>query len=310
MVDTFYLAPAKSVKSASGVWYKNLQVLGTGGNAVTFLACATSGNFKGVLFAIKVFRKLSSQVRKDAFLREIDFLKSTTHPSIMRVYDAGIFQRRSRSGNEEFPFVAAEYLPQTLADVMRTNSVRLPERISYALQLLSALSYLANCSPAVIHRDIKPQNIFVKGGSCVLGDFGLMKLMDQDEDADRAVLKESELPGMPFFYRTPDLVRYARKEAGITPKSDVFQLGLVLAELFSGRNPVKRPTDLYDDVELEPIAHIGGELGSGIAALIRRMLVDDPNRRESAAALMDGWHGTFDDAAARAYQLEGRIFQF
>jgi hypothetical protein len=70
----------------------------------------------------------------------------------------------------------------------------------------------------------------------VLGDFGLMKLMDGQGEEDRDVFKESVGLGMPFFYRTPDLISYAKNEADISPKSDVFQLGLVLTELFTSRN--------------------------------------------------------------------------
>lgn len=308
MNDFFRLDVGQSIKAESDVWYKSIQVLGHGGNASTFLALATSGPHKGVLFAIKVFRKISHQLRKEAFLQEVRYLESANHPSIMKVYDAGLFVRRGHDGNSEFPFVAAEYLPKTLSDVIRGDTSTMPERISYALQLLSALSYLAGSHPAVIHRDIKPQNIFVKGGSCVLGDFGLMKFVDMDDEADREILKESELPGMPFYYRTPDLISYAKKESGITPKSDVFQLGLVIAELFTGRNPEKRPAGILDAIELEPIGNIPGTLGSGVAALLRRMLVIDPNARESAAQLMDGWQGVMSEAVEKSHALEGRVF--
>ena len=135
-----------------------------------------------------------------------------------------------------------------------------------------------------------------------------MKFVTMDDDVDRDILKESELPGMPFYYRTPDLIRYARKETGITPKSDVFQLGLVLAELFTGWNPARKPAKILDDLELDAIGHIGGTLGGGIAALLRRMLVTDPETRQSASELMDGWQGVMAEAVERAQALEGRVF--
>ena len=76
MSDFFQLAIGQSVKAESGTWYKNVQVLGHGGNASTFLALATSGPHKGVLFAIKVFRKISSKARREAFLQAV---ASATH---------------------------------------------------------------------------------------------------------------------------------------------------------------------------------------------------------------------------------------
>lgn len=296
------------MKSETGAWYRNVQTLGHGGNATTFLALATSGETEGVLFAIKVFRKISQPIRKRAFLEEIQFLRGAVHPSIMRVHDAGIFIRMSAAEPLEYPFVAAEYLPKTLSVVIRENTASLAEKLSYALQLLSALAYLETRPRPVIHRDIKPQNIFVKGGSCVLGDFGLMKFLDAPDDEDREILKESELPGMPFYYRTPDLIRYARKEVGITSRSDIFQLGLVLAELFTGRNPAPRPAHILDDMELESINHIGGSMGAGIASLIKRMLVFDPATRPGPVELLRGWEGVFHAAVERSHDLEGRVF--
>jgi len=308
LTDFFSLDVGQSIRSETDTWYQNVQTLGHGGNAITFLALATSGEAKGVLFAIKVFRKISHPERRAAFLEEVDFLRSSDHPCVMRVHDAGIFVRNSPPGEQEYPFVAAEYLPKTLAVVIRENSSSIAERVSFSLQLLSGLAYLSSRPRPVIHRDIKPQNIFVKGGSCVLGDLGLMKFLDVDDDEDREILKESELPGMPFYYRTPDLIGYARKECGITTKSDVFQLGLVLSELFTGWNPAKRPGDILDGMELNPIGHIGGNLGGGIAALLHRMLVLNVPDREDAAQLMDGWRGVFEEIVNRSHELEGRVF--
>lgn len=308
MSDYFSLDVGKSIHSENDVWYKNIQTLGQGGNAITYLALATSGDARGVLFAIKVFRKLSQPARRDAFLEEVNFLRTADHPSVMRIYDAGIFTRHAGADTFEYPFVAAEYLPKTLAVVIRENTSTIAEKVSYALQLLSALRYLASQDRPVIHRDIKPQNIFVKGGSCVLGDFGLMKFLDGDDVIDRDILKESELPGMPFYYRTPDLIDYARAQTGITMKSDVFQLGLVLAELFTGWNPAKRPDNILDDLELDPIRHIGGNSGGGIAALLRRMLEIDPDDRVSAEEVMGGWQGVLDNIVSKSHELEGRVF--
>lgn len=75
----------------------------------------------------------------------------------------------------------------------------------------------------------------------MLGDFGLLKRGKEiDDDSSENIFKRSVGPGMPFCYRTPDQVSYARNEAELTVASDIFQLGLVAAELFTGRNPEKR----------------------------------------------------------------------
>jgi serine/threonine protein kinase len=263
----------------------------------------TSGENKGVFFALKIFRKLSQPARRERFLKEVEFLFSCDHPALMQVTDSGVFN----SANGAFPFVVAEYLPQRLFEVIRADEATTAQKLSYVLQLLSALAYLASLNPKVIHRDIKPQNVFVKGRSCVLGDFGLMKLADGNVEPDREIFKESVGPGMPFFYRTPDLIAYAKGEADITPKSDVFQLGLVIAELFTGRNPAKRPQNHLEPLELEPIAPIPGGLANQIETLIKRMLTLDSVARPDASALLDPWQGVFQAAAERAQALEGKV---
>lgn len=307
MPDNFYLPFAKSIQSDTGDWYKNVQYLGSGGNAITYLVVATSGVNKGVPFAAKIFRNLSQQDRRDRFLEEINILEDLEHPAIMRTFDAGLFTIHFDDSTDEHPFVIAEYLPQTLATAIRARSLSMAQRASFALQLISALKYLNAHDPKIIHRDIKPQNIFIKGDSCVLGDFGLMKLVDGNTEVDRDIFKLSIGPGMPFYYRTPDLVRYARSESDISIKTDVFQLGLVLTELFTGKNPCVVPDNILDDVELHPIGHIPGTSGAGIASLLKRMLVFDPANREPIDDFLDPFLGVFQDIATRANDLDGHV---
>src|SRR5258708_5582393 len=126
MADSFYLDVGQSIQAESQVWYKNLQVLGVGGNAVTFLAGATARPHRGVPFAIKVFRKLSKPERRESFLTEIRFLQKCEHPSIMRVFDDGVFYKRH-------PFLVAEYLPSTLSMVSKAEDTSVIVKISFAL---------------------------------------------------------------------------------------------------------------------------------------------------------------------------------
>src|SRR5882762_3274401 len=140
MADYIHIEIGQGVKSKTWNWYKCIQHLGTGGNAVTYLVLCTSGQNKGVLFALKVFRKLSQPARRDRFLKEIQFLFACNHPALMRVVDSGLFN----TADGEFPFVVAEYLPQRLFEVIRADDATTAQKLSYVLQLLSALSYLAS----------------------------------------------------------------------------------------------------------------------------------------------------------------------
>lgn len=306
--EHFELDRWQSIQGSSGRWYKWVQTLGAGGNGIAFLALCTTPPLKGDLVAIKVFRRWSKPERRGAFLAEVEFLQTCQHPAILRIFDRGDY-KLGRTAAEAAPFVVAEYLPQTLRTAMRANRVRLVDKVSYSMQLVSALTYLATLDPPAVHRDIKPENIFLKGGSCVLGDLGLMKRLTASNAADdRELVKTSIGAGMPFYYRTPDLVAYLKDGVPLTTKTDVFQLGLVLAELFTGRNPLKAPEDFVDPIALEPLGRIGSKFARRITGQLKRMLDLDPAKRPAAFELSDGWEGIFRDVVDSTIDVEGRAF--
>ena len=308
MSDHIEFAVGQGIQIDPNTWYKSIQLLGTGGNSDTYLVYASEGHHRGLLFALKIFRRLSAQDRRERFLQEIEFLKGCKHPAIMPVHNSGTYTVKHAKGNDRFPFVVADFLPNTLFEIMRSRRASMVEKLCYSLNLLAALRHLSASKPQVIHRDIKPRNIFVKGKSCLLGDFGLMKVLDGSDELDRDIFKESAIPGMPYNYRTPDLVSYAKGDAGLTTKSDVFQLGLVLAQLFSGKNPASPSSDPLAPFEMSTIGRIPGDLGAGIYTLIKRMLTVDPSQRPDAESLMSPWQGILEEAVAISHRLEGKVF--
>ncbi len=286
------LAVGQQVLSSSKVLYETVWTIGSGGNSKTFLVVATNGARKGVPFAMKVFTRQADPERHQGFLKEVEFLKTCDHPSIMRLFDDGLALDRH-------PFLVAEYLPRTLKDVIVGGSATITEKLSYTVQLLSGLDFLANLRPAAIHRDIKPTNIFLKGHSSVLGDFGLVKRVGATSNDDRNEIKQSGGAGMPTRYRTPDLVEYLNTGRPPTTKSDVFQLGLVAAELFTGKNP-QQPGAFSAPVKLNPLAVIDSPLKRPIADLIGRMLEINHEKRDGPSRLIAAWHGLFMTSVRRA----------
>jgi len=269
-----------------------------------------TGELQGLLFALKLFVRVADSTRLGRFVREVEFLKKCEHPAIMRVYDDGEIVETGHT-EVKYPFVIADYLPRTLFDALR-GGLTMMEKVSFVLQLLSATAYLDRQNPEIVHRDVKPENIFVRGRACILGDFGLMKLLSneagEDDSEDKKYVIASTGPRLPRYYRTPDLVDYCRGKAQITPKSDIFQLGLVFTEMFTGRNPLKEAKEILDKVELDPVGEIPGAQSSGIKAHLRQMLEFSPELRPTAQDLFDPWEGIFRETATIARSLEGRVF--
>jgi serine/threonine protein kinase len=309
--DVFFLEPMKSINVNGDVWYKNIGFIGKGGNGTTFLALCTGGAHKGQIFALKFLHRMSSPERIERFQKEVQFLKTNDHPCILKHFDSGVFYER--------PFVAMSYIPNTLAEEMK-KGIPIGRGLIYATQLLSAISYLH--SQNIMHRDIKPQNIFINNNNAILGDFGLIKKLEADDTAtvkqgDQALVIEvldpmqKDIEGyiaMPQFYRTPELVAYAKQEGELHLHSDIFQLGLVFAQIFSGWNPLKPTTNLLDPIELFQVAKIDGKFGGRIASIIKQMLNMDPNLRPSSKRLLDDFTGVFLDFASARYELDGEMY--
>jgi serine/threonine-protein kinase len=264
--------------------YACVRKLGEGGASTVNLMMATSGSFKGKLFAVKFFKKIDRPDWQLSFMKEIHFLRSCSHPAIIRVFDEGVYQ-------DKFPFVVMEHMQGSLADRYKIGpQLSHLQKVSIVVQILSALNYLSRLDPPGVHRDIKPQNILMRGHSCVLSDFGLVFLLHTTEKP-----KDWEMPEaipMARMYRTPELIPFARDGTPLPPASDVFQLGLVAAELFTGTNPL-RPTGGMKEIELNPLAEISGRHAETVIALLKDMLILPTADRITAAEALDRWQKLF-----------------
>ena len=294
--DAFYLQPYKGIE-AKGNWFRNLKFLGKGGNGTAFVVIGTEGPLRGGIFALKIFHKMSSSERRDRFLREAAFLRTVNHPNLMRLMDEGEYEDR--------PFVIQDYMPRTLFQEIAGKGLDFGRALIFACQLLSGLQALHK--KGIIHRDIKPRNIFVDNLGVSLGDFGLIKKLSTDHDA----ADQNDLEGyfaMARFYRTPELVGYARKEKALDLRSDIFQLGLVFAEMFSGRNPLIESDDLTASIELESLTHIPGKHAGLVAKTIIEMLNKDPDKRCSIDTALARFTGLVETYSKDYDELHGHSF--
>lgn len=277
--DHFFLKHLQSVK-ANGEWYYNQRFLGRGGNGTAFLVTCSSGLNIGMQFVLKVFHKISEPIRREAFLAEIGHLKSLDHPAITRIFDEGTFLA---STGMKYPFAVIEFVPVTARSLLVSKQVDRLRAIRIALNCLSAIDCMHRAATPLIHRDIKPENILISEMGAKLADFGLVKALDdlQAEDGVDA-FDETQWPGMPWRYRTPELVQRAHNHTTkITPKSDIYQFGTVLYELLTGFNPQLQPMTVTDSIILD-LREIKGGQGHQLGLLIKSMLAEKPSNRPPA----------------------------
>ena len=178
--------------------------------------------------AIKMIREdvMRNPINLRRFQNEATIASSLNHPNIVEVFNHGTIEGR--------PYIANEYIRgQTMKDMLDfRTSIPIAEAVSYMLQLTSALFYAHQHN--IIHRDIKPQNIFVMpDGTIKLGDFGIA----QAEGVDDGLTKTSEIVGS-VHYLAPEISQ--GKPASI--QSDIYSAGVTFYELLTGHVPFDKDT--------------------------------------------------------------------
>jgi serine/threonine-protein kinase len=129
----------------------------------------------------------------------------------------------------------------------------------------------------IIHRDLKPQNIMLnKRGEVLIMDFGLAAVAEQ--------LTGLEARNGTPAYMSPEQLRGAE----VTPRSDIYALGLVLYELFTGRKPyeaknVQQLISMQESLDVPSMTSVAADLHPDVEKVIRRCLDPDPIRRPSSA---------------------------
>ncbi|WP_421576248.1 protein kinase domain-containing protein [Stenotrophomonas maltophilia] len=301
----FSLQPRQTFHSEEAT-YRVVERVGNGGNSNVYICQAVNGKSRGMLFAAKFMVNVAKADRVARFESELEFLAKTDHPAIIRVFDSGTHTFGPAGKKVDVPFYVSEYLPKTLRDAMRAG-MQMLDKVTVAVNILSALMYMSQSSVSIIHRDIKPENIFFRGRAAVLGDFGLLKALDASELGERFDIgKLSGGVRHPYMYPTPELIDYAKDDTKIvTGKSDVFQLGIVLAELFCGDHPIRPRAKPLDPIIVDVLSTFSGSNSLAIRQLVEQMLELDVNRRAAAEDSYDRWEGIFFEVVNDAQRLEG-----
>jgi serine/threonine protein kinase len=180
--------------------------------------------------AIKMIREdvMRNPINLRRFKNEATIASSLNHPNIVKVYNHGTIEGR--------PYIANEFVRgQTMKDMLDfRGNIPLAEAVSYMLQLTSALFYAHQHN--IIHRDVKPQNIYVMpDGTIKLGDFGIAVAEGVDDD----LTKTSEIVGS-VHYLAPEISQ--GKPASI--QSDIYAAGVTFYELLTGHVPFDKDTPI------------------------------------------------------------------
>jgi predicted Ser/Thr protein kinase len=207
--------------------YRIVSLLGSGGIGEVYRA---DDLLLGQTVALKFLPSwaTSDEAALSRFRSEVRIARQLSHPNVCRVYDIG--------EAEGLTYLTMEYVDgEDLASLLRRiGKLSHDKALEVARKLCAGLA--AAHEKGIVHRDLKPANIMLDGqGKVRITDFGLAAVADQVTDIGS---------GTPA-YMAPE--QRAGKE--VTPRSDIYALGIVLHELFTG----KRPSRDNKSTELDPI---------------------------------------------------------
>jgi serine/threonine protein kinase len=247
--------------------YRTEAALGEGGVGHVYRARHIA---LGRAVALKVLRKQHNErwVSRKRFEREAHALGQLVHPNIVAVTDSGM--------ENDAPFIVMELLNGTdLARRLRSGALPVELACRYALEALEGLAFVHE--QGLVHRDIKPGNIFLEatavGERVKLLDFGLARLVTPNNDA--AVTSFGEMLGTPI-YMAPEQVSGDAADA----RTDVYAMGLVLYEMLSGRRAFagNDMTVLHQQM-VAPVPDLPSSELAPFDALIRRATHKEPAQR-------------------------------
>jgi serine/threonine-protein kinase len=266
--------------------YTLLERLAVGGMAEVFRAKITSSHgFEKILVIKRILPHLAADPNfVSMFIDEAKLTAQLTHPKIVQVLDFGEVRGQF--------FTALEYVDGFdglgLLRIAAQKRVHLPRPLAVFIvsEILEALDYAHNARDMegkpmqIVHRDISPSNIFIsKRGDVRLGDFGIAHAQRRESKTQAGTLKGK------YGYMSPEQV----VGRPIDARSDLFAVGVVLAELLTGRRLFSAPADLdvllkVRDVKLDRLDKYGADLPKALDRIVRRALRKNPRERFATAA--------------------------
>ena len=251
------------------------QEIGRGGMAVVYRA---HDQHLDRFVAIKVLSpNLSHAMGVERFQREIALMAKLVHPGIVALFDSGEVNGRLYY---VMPFVAGENLR---ARLNRERRMTVEDATGFGADVAEALAYAHGAG--IVHRDVKPENIFTVGGRAVLADFGIAHIAGQQSPDDGHLTSAGMVLGT-VAYMSPE---QANGDSQLDGRSDLYSLGCVLYELLTGAPPFTAGTPLgvlakhITDPPRPPRERNAG-LSRAVNDLIMRLLAKDPDLRPATAA--------------------------
>ena len=252
--------------------------LGGGGMSRVFLADETRLGRKVVVKVLSP--ELAAGISAERFEREIRLAASLQQANIVPVLATG---EMDGLPYYTMPFVEGESLRARLGKqppISLSDTLRILGDVSRALQFAH--------ERGIVHRDIKPDNVLLSGGTAVVTDFGIAKALSAsrtDRGAGATLTQLGTSIGTPT-YMAPE---QAAGDPDADHRADIYALGCMAYELLAGRPPFhgrapQRVLAAHLSEAPQPIAELRPDVPAALAELVMRCLAKDPAERPQSAA--------------------------
>jgi serine/threonine protein kinase/Tol biopolymer transport system component len=255
--------------------YRVLEEIGVGGMGVVYKAEDTK---LGRAVALKFLPQelIVDDLALERFRREARAASALNHPNICTIYDIV-----EQSGHA---FIAMEYLEgETLAGSIHGRALGNDRIAKFGVAIAEALG--AAHARGVIHRDVKPSNIFVTtSGLLKVLDFGVAKWLRSSNESTATDLTRTDGVTGTVPYMSPEQLR----GQDVDGRSDIYSLGVVLYEMSTGRRPYPGTvqSELIDAIlnrPASPPGNINPQLPPKLEEIILKCLEKDPEDRYQTA---------------------------
>jgi serine/threonine-protein kinase len=214
------------------------------------------------------------------FRLEAQAASRMSHPSIVRVFDAGD-PSANDSSSDEPPYIVMELVKGTLLkNIISAGPVPVADAVRYVDGILEALDYSHRAG--VVHRDIKPGNVMVTDkGQVKVMDFGIARAVS---DSSSTVAETTQIIGTAAYF-SPEQA----KGEPVDARADLYSTGVVLYELLTGRQPFRGESPVavaYQHVSETPVppTEVNEDAPGALDPIVLRALAKDPYQRYPDAA--------------------------
>jgi tRNA A-37 threonylcarbamoyl transferase component Bud32 len=249
--------------------YRILREIGRGAMGRVYLAQDSLLERDVALKELKVPDYLNEEEKaevRERFRMEAKAAAKLSHPHILTVHDIIL--------DEDRQYIVMEYLEgKTMREVLAERRLSPGEVMSIAPMVCDALGYAHR--QGIIHRDVKPDNIFVlQNGNIKLADFGIAKMIRMSDRTHTDVIM-----GTPN-YIAPEVIQGKPYDHRV----DIFALGVTMYEMLSGRRPFEAENDfaiLYKVVTEEPapLSEVVDGVPPSLVRVVHKALRKDPSLR-------------------------------